>query len=231
MSEFIIDELVSIKPNHVGYDGYKYFRKGANKIHLGSHGRKQASPLSVNYMSVSGRIARRHLENVPIKSYGPIEVNWQDATTSDLGQSGMLKFFGLDTSVVHGVDKETAQAQSLKLMNFWINQNPLKNCLNNDANTVRNSMAEEGKDARVVSSILVIMEAQLAEFFSTQSSTSLTANGTDGELGITAGNSRAASKTITLANGTTFAYGLHKAKWRNGKSEIKELEDDWFSFG
>ena len=227
MSELTIDSLVSIKKNHVKYSGNKYFRRNAHVVELGGYGRKKTEALSVNYLSVSGRIAKRHFEKIPLKSAGPIEVNWHDVSRSDLGQTANLKFFGFDTEQASAFDLIDAEAQRLKLMCFWVNENPL----NNDANAVRENMAEEGKDARVVSSILVAMDTRLAEFFSSQSTVSLDGSDPDTALGITAGTGYVGSKTIRLVGDTTIAYALQRPKWRNRKSEIDQLEDDWFSFG
>lgn len=232
MSSFTIDSIVDFKENHITYDGNKYFRRNADKIVLGCHGQKRPGPLSVNYMSVTAKIANRHLENVPIKVSDPIEVDWEEVSSKELNPSGKLKFFGFDTDLASNFNQTLAVQQNLKLMCFWINEGPLKKCLNNDANAVRNAMAAEGKDARIVSSILVAMEIKLAEHFSTNSTTSLTVSDMNGSLGITAGTGRIGSKTIQLVDDATIGYGLSKVKgWKDSKGEIKQLQEDWFSFG
>ncbi|MEM7522418.1 MAG: hypothetical protein AAF360_01385 [Pseudomonadota bacterium] len=232
MSSLTLDSLVDIGENHVTYDGNKYFRRNAQRIELCSHGRKKEPLFGVNYMSVSAKIARRHLEKTPVKIYGPIEVNWSVLSEEELNQWGGLKFFGFNAAAADTFTLRTAVEQSLKLMCVWINETPLINCLNRDAGKVREEMADEGKDARIASSILIVTEARLAEHFATQSSTSLTVDAMNADIGITAGTGRVGSKTIRLAAGTTFAYGLHKVKkWKKGKEEIDSLEDDWFSFG
>lgn len=232
MSVLTLDSLVSIGENHVSYGGNKYFRRNAHKVELCSHGRKKEPLLAVNYMSVSAKIARRHLENVPIKSDGPIEVNWSEVTEDEFNQWGSLKFFGMNASAAETVTLQTATQQNLKLMCFWINENPLIKCLNNDANSVRQAMADEGKDARIVSSILIITDAQLAEHFASHSATSLTVTGDAADFGITAGTGRVGSRTINLVEGTALAYGLRRVgKWSKGKSQIERMEHDWFSFG
>ncbi len=233
MSSLVIDDLVTIKKNHIVFGGNKYFRRNAHKIVLCCHGRKSDSALTANYMQVTAKIANRHLETVPIKTSSPIEVDWTEISQKDLNLEVAPKFFGFDTEIAQDFDQTLAEQQHLKLMCFWINEGPLKKCLNNKANAVRNAMAAEGKDARIVSSILVAMDIKLAEHFSTHSATSLTVSDMGDEiLGITAGSGRVGSKTIQMAEGSTFCYGLHKVKgWRNSKTEIKQLEDDWFSFG
>lgn len=232
MSGLTLDSLVEIRKHHVRYGGNKYFRRNAHRVEICSHGRKKSSAVTVNYMSVSAKIARHHLETVPIKVDGPIEVNWSETTQEDLNHWGSLKFFDVNAEVADGFDHQTAVSQRLKLMCFWINETPLKDCLNNRADRVRDEMAAEGNDARIASSILVVASSQLAEHFATYSSTSLTLNSMSTDIGITAGSTRLSSQTIRLAEGTTFAYGLHKPKkWSKGKAQIEQLEDDWFSFG
>ncbi|MDW3224921.1 MAG: hypothetical protein R8G34_18895 [Paracoccaceae bacterium] len=232
MSVLTLDSLVDIGENHVSYHGNKYFRRNADRVELGSHGRKKDSVLSVNYMSISAKIARRHLETVPINVGDPIGVNWSETSQDSLSHWGGLKFFGMNSEIATSFDHRTAETQRLKLMCIWINEDPLKKCLNYDANTVRENMAEEGKDARIVSSLLIVADTHLAEHFATHSSDALTMKAKDADLAITAGTGRVGSKTIRLAAGTCFAYGLHKPKkWTKGKDQIERLEDDWFSFG
>lgn len=231
MTVLTLSSLVDIRDNYVSYGGNKYFRRGAERIELCSHGRKQTPMIGANYMSVSAKIARHHLEDVAINVGDPIEVNWSEVTQDELDQWGSLSFFGINAEAAEGFDLRTAQRQNLKLMCIWINETPLINCLNRDANAVRNDMADEGKDARIVSSILVATDTLLANHFASHSSSPLTVSAFDSELGITAGTGRLGSKTIRLAEGTTFAYGLHKVRrWSKRKEQIEELADDWFAY-
>ena len=145
MSVTFMDRTVDIGENHVTYDGNKYFRRNAQRVELGSHGRKQAPAFGVKYMSVSAKIARRHLERRPVKVGAPVEVDWSVVTEEELNQWGGLKFFGMDAEVADTFDHRTATEMRLKLVCIWINENPLTKCLNEDAIAVRDSMAEEGK--------------------------------------------------------------------------------------
>ena len=55
MSVLTLDSLVKIENNYVSYGGNKYFRRNAHRMELCSHGRKKASAISVNYMSISAK--------------------------------------------------------------------------------------------------------------------------------------------------------------------------------
>jgi hypothetical protein len=232
MAALSLDSFVNFGENHIEYDGNKYFRRNAGSVELGSHGRMKKPAFGVNYMSVSAKIARRHLENRPIKVGDPIEVNWSSVTDEELNQWGILKFFGVTAGVADTFNQQTAIDHNLKLVRVWINENPLTKCLNEDADAVRESMAKEGKDARVVSSILILMDSDLATHFASQSDASITVSSISSDLGISAGTGRVGTKTIQLTPGTTIGYGLHKVKkWTKNKEQIDRLEDEWFSFG
>ena len=233
MSSLVIDDLVSIKKNHIVFDRNKYFRRSAHKMELCNYGRKSDSVLTANYMQITGKMAKQHLESVPIETIGPFKVDWTDISQKDLKLDVAPKFFGFDTEIALEFDKTLAEQMQFELMCFYINERPLRICLNDKANVVRNEMAAEGKDARIVSSILVAMDIKLAEHFSTHSAASLTASKMSEKiLGITAGTGRVGSKTIQITPGVALGYGLHKVKgWRKSKTEIKQLEDDWVSFG
>ena len=149
--------------------------------------------------------------------------------TERVGRMRQAAALDLRAEVASGFDKRDAERMKLKLVSIWINENPLKNCLNQDANSVREAMAKEGNDARIASSILVATTAELAQEFASSASGSVTVSALGNEIGVSVGSGKSGTTTIRLAENTTFAYGLHKVKkWSKGKTQIEDLEDDWY---
>lgn len=108
----------------------------------------------------------------------------------------------------------------------------LKRILNNDANIVRNAMADEGNDARVVSEVWVVIEAELAEHLSTSDSTTHQWSALGNSLEFSSSSRKYGSQSISLSEGSTFAYKLHKVKkWSRGKKQIEEVEADYKGLG
>ncbi|WJG11135.1 hypothetical protein [Aliiglaciecola sp. LCG003] len=121
-----------------------------------------------------------------------------------------------------------AKTAKLKLMSFSIDEGPLKRVLNNDADIMRNYLADEGNDARIVSEVWFVVEAELAEAFSGSSSSSYGVEALGNSLDISFDVSGMSKQTISLSEGTAFAYKLHKVKdWNKGKSKIEDLEADY----
>ncbi|RMF32078.1 MAG: hypothetical protein D6752_00910 [Candidatus Nitrosothermus koennekii] len=211
------------------YNNLKYFRDGAENIEMCSFGEKKDPLGPKSYLSVEGKVARKHLEG-RIKKIPSVDIDWSKQSKADVEANGLIPVYGIPVKVGTTYSYEEAKSADLKLIKFVIDEGPLKKMLNNDANAARNYLADEGKDGRIVSSIWVVMEGKLARHF--DSVGSISANAAGSNLEITASGGVAGSQTITLSEGTTFAYAMHKVKkWNKGKTEIEDMEDDYHGIG
>lgn len=220
-----------ITDHYFQYGALKYFRTNAHLVELGTHGEKKDPIGPKAYLDPSGKIKASHLADRPITT-STVSINWSDVKEKDLEGGAVLKFLGLGRK--HGVsfDYQKAKSANLKLINFAIAETPLTRCLNNDADIVRNAMADEGNDARVVSECWVVAEAELAEHIDTYYSTNHEWSAFGNSLDLTVSGGRNGSQTITIGEGTTFAYKLHKVKkWNKGKTQIEDMEADYKGFG
>jgi hypothetical protein len=214
------------------YENKKYFRANAHQIELCTFGEMKKPITGVNYLSPEGKIARRHLEKRPIKMTPSVEIDWSTVSEADLDAGAKLRFFDLGRDHSVSFDLNRARSAKLKLVSFYINEGPLKRCLNQDANAVRNAMADEGADARIVSEAWVAMAAELAEHFDVQFKNSNSVSAFGSELGITVSGGKRGDQTIKLDQGSIIAYRLHKVKkWSKDKHQIEDMEDDYYSFG
>jgi hypothetical protein len=216
------------------YGGMKYFRGNADHVRIGTYVQKK-DPLGAKaYVDVENHIKLSYLKN--IGRTGPIEVDWERQSKADVETNGDLKYFAVAAKGAVSASYEKAKSAKLKLMIFYIEEGTLKQILNGPADGARSFLAKEGGDGRIVSQVLVAMEASLAETFSTAGSLSSEAEGdvlvVTAKGGVTASGGVHGSNTITLAPNTTFAYKLMKVKdWDHGKNKILDLEADYKGMG
>jgi hypothetical protein len=219
--------MIEIKDNYFkAPDGNRYFRRNAPAVSVGSYGEKKQPATQANYLEVYSHIIYGLL-NGKIKRLKSVEVDWAHQSKADVEAYVELYFIANGTAKF---THEKAIEGHLKLIRFLIEQADLENLLNKDADKARGKLKEEGNDARVCSSIWVVMSGDLAEQFDT--SVSLEVSGSADVLSMTAkgGATWSGSEKITFSSGTVFAYGLHKVKKWNG-DKIEEMEDDWQSLG
>lgn len=218
---------IKITDRYFKYGGHKYFRVSAHETGMGSYGQKRVPLGKVGYLEVAGRIAPRHLADERITTT-VVGIDWEQVTQADIGLSGQLNYLGVGINSSHNFTLDAARSAHLKLVSFSIDENPLTRVLNREANFVRRQMEEEGNDARVVSKIWVVMEAELAEDIGTGTLNSSEVDYAGASLKLDIQGSSRRRSTVTLEPGTTFAYRLSKVtKWNRGHTVIEDMKLDY----
>ena len=210
------------------YNGVKYFRNAAENTSLAAYGRKR-DPLGPKAsLDVYNQVAPEHLKG-RVRDVTVADINWESQSKGDVEINVGLKYFAASGSATAGFSYEKAKTARLKLAKFVIDAGDLRAMLNNDADSARKYLANEGPDGRIVTSLWVVLSGSLAESFASaaKSSGSITASLTKAaELQITAKHSGSTqqSSTIVLDEGVGFAYAMHKVKkWNKDKTRIEEL--------
>lgn len=206
--------------------GNRYFRRGSSSTSVGAYGRKATPVTQANYLQVDGHLRYEFLDG-KLKADPPVAIDWSKTSQQDVGADVSTYF---DVGGAKGsFDTQKAKTARLELVRFSVDPGPLKRILNTDANTVRKNMKSEGNDARICSSVYVVMSAELGQRFATAADISAEVTTADG-LKITAkgGGSWSGTETIVLGTGTVLAYGLQKVKKWDG-DKVEDLEDDWQS--
>ena len=221
--------MIEIKDSYFkATDGNRYFRRNALAVAVGVYGEKKEPVTEANYLAVDGNIKFNLLDG-KIKKLTPVEIDWERERKADVEANVEWYFVvGGTAKFNHGKAIEA----HLKLIRFHIEAHALETVLNKEANKVRESLKKEGNDARVCSSIWVVMSGVLAERFNTSVGLEVSGSVSEG-LSLTAkgGASWSGSEKITFSPGTVFAYGLHKVKkWDGDKIDEGGLEDDWQGF-
>jgi hypothetical protein len=218
----------NITEHYFEFGAMKYFRGNAHLLEIATCGDKKDPVGAKAYLDPQTKVKREHLVNRVDKGK-PVAVNWGQTSKAELEANGPIPVFGLNINVAATFGYEKVKSADLKLFNLSIDEQPLKDMLNKDAISVRNYLAEEGKDGRIVSEVWVVMEAELAEHFDTSGSILASVKGVD--LNVTAKGGKHGTQTITLSKGSVFAYKLHKVKdWNKDKTWIEDMEADYKGF-
>ncbi len=206
-------------------NGIKYFRGKAFDIELGCLGQKK-DPAGANaYLAVEDRIRRSQLRG-KVHRTTEVKVDWAKQRAAEVEANGKLNVFGINVKGTTAMSYEQARGGKVVLVNFAIDERPLKTLLN-DTPAALKYLASEGQDARIVSSVWVATTYELYEYIKQSGAKSVSADAGDAALEFTVTGSSHGAQTLTFSPKTTFAYGMHKVKdWNKGKSQIDDLEDD-----
>ena len=210
------------------YGSLKYFRGNAHLVELGCHGQKKDPIGAKAYLDPAGKIRAALLADRPIKQGTPVTIDWAEVKKANLESVGVLKYFGIGAKSAKSFDYELAKSARLELVNFSIAENPLKRCLNNDADTVRRSMFAEGNDARVVSEVWVVVDAELSRELKRNAGRNVDVTYAGNSLSISVDTGTETMEQIEIGEGTVFAYKMHKVKkWDKKTEKIEDLEADY----
>lgn len=223
---------IKITDNVFEFGNQKYFRGNAHLIQMGTYGEKKDPIGARSYVDPQSKVQSEILAG-RVKPGTIATIEWGETTQASFSINGPIKYFGLNGKV--GVDGtyEKAKTAHLKLANFYINEGPLTDMLNKDADGARKFLADEGDDARIVGEVWVAMEAELAEHFATYGSVSASAKAAGSDVQVTVSGGKNGSQSVSLSPGTTFAYKLYKVKkWTShDKTRIENLEADYKGIG
>jgi len=219
---------VNITDSKFVYSGKSYFRGGCEDINLVSFGEKKTPLGKAPYLYRAGTVSAQNLRKVKVTVSGPYSIEWEKFSDSDVNVA--IKYLTAAGGQA-GFNRNAAKSANLVLMKLSLGSNALEDLLNNHADVARNSLQEEGNDARIVSDAWIVMEAQLASKITTGGSVSVSAPlGTSGfTLEVGGSTSSTTSTQVQIPENTCFAYLLNKVKkWDkvDGEWMVEELEDD-----
>lgn len=211
------------------HDNIKYFRSNASSIQLGSFGRKKDPVGAMAYLSVHNQVDAQHMVG-RARYMGRSTIDWDDTSSAEWTSEGKVTYFTVNGSGTAQADLSRGRQAHLELVKLGIDTGDLQAMLNQSAGGARSYLSREGRDARIVSTIYVVVEAEIAETFSSvvgsggQVAATLT-KALSLEFGAEHSGSTGGKVRVVASPGTTFAYGLHKVTdWNDGK--IRSMEDD-----
>ena len=201
------------------YNNYKFWRAGSiNAPKIGSYGKKKKSTGIDIYDSISSKnIATK------IKESGVYSINFKSLKKAKVSID-KFKYAGVKGS---GEVKQARQKNAkLKLIHLTIDNGPLVKALNKNKSAV--SYLKKAS-ARVVSSIWVVVSAQVADMISTAGNLNVKYKGSKINVSGSVGGSSKSASITSIPSGAIFAYMIDKIKWKKKglkKVSIKDLEDD-----
>lgn len=220
-----------VAQHYFTYNNIKYFRTKAEDLRLGSYGEKKDPLGAMAYLAVQSHVKNEHLAG-HAQFVGPITVDWASQNSADFSSSGEVTYFTVSGSGSAQASYRDAVAANLKLIKLSLTEGALQRILNNEAGGARSFLADEGGDARVVSSVFIVVDATIGEAFAASAGTSgsITAQLTKAlglSFKVTTTGSSSRLVTVEPGVGSTFAYGLHKVSdWNRGRTRVEDLEDD-----
>jgi hypothetical protein len=226
--------MADLNDKRFKFDGKSYFVAGSHECQIGSAGEKRSplgkpKNLDVHSQVNPDKIGR--LNSTVIKVTLDIEK-----------QTGLRELIPLtlpDVPIPIPIEIEHISEKltkgTLKLVHIWVNENTLKNSAN-DSPRLLNDLIDWGGDARLVNEVFVVVDAQVAEKFGSQTSFRIgkSVSGLiDAEIGGSGG--RAGTVEVTLSPGAVFAYQLADIKWdakaKKNRQFIDKLKDDQYGTG
>lgn len=213
-----------IKKNHMVFDGIHYFRAGASGLNLSAWGEKKTPVFQANYMDKKGNVPLKYITKVKVTTFDlkQVKVSKTDFKASvNAGALGKLSVDAAFDALRAGTYKFVLVEIDNKL-NKWRKQI-------NDNKTLLSKLKNQGKSARIVTSVIIVESAKIVEARG-WSARAKYENATLANGKVTFGASGARLSSYTLAPGTVFAYLLDKIEWdaklKKNQTKIVDFEDD-----
>lgn len=219
---------IKISDSKFVYSGKSYFRAGCEDVNLGAYGEKKTPLGKAPYLYVEDTVPAANLGKVSVTQGGPYIIEWENYSDKDVNVG--IKYLTAAGGQL-GFSRKAAASANLVLIKLSVASNALETLLNKHAGKARQNMKDEGDDARIVSDVWIVMEAELASRVTTGGSLSVSAPlGTTGfTLDVGGSSSSTTSSKVQIPANSCFAYLLAKVKkWDkvNGEWMVEELEDD-----
>jgi hypothetical protein len=216
-------EYAVVKDNHMSFNGKAYFRGGSEDIYLGAYGEKKTPLTKTNYLEVQDGIPAPKLK---VKEAAEISIDFSKTSEKDF-------LANINVAVVFKGSPKTAyndmKTGKLKLVKLVVDNEDMRDAANHSPKAL-NNLKSYGKDARIANQIFIVLDASMTKTFTSASSFSVTVNQGLVKVSAEGGGGASGATTVTVSEGSCFAYGLVKLDWDKGKDRIEKITDDQWSF-
>lgn len=203
---------ISIEKHALKFNGSGYFMDNAQLVKLGTHGEKAGLIGSVGKLEPKGQLAQDRFED-KIRSAGPYLLDTASTTKADFTGSVAANLvvagFSGSTSAMYDAFK----VGHLKFVQLYVLETPMVDAVNG-APKARDAIHGYGSDGRIVHSIIIALEASLAEGLTASASVNASVD-VGGILSVSIGGGVGGGQVqkIVLPPQATLAYGLLKLEW------------------
>jgi hypothetical protein len=218
----------TIRDNHILYNGVRYFRANSEEVELGSYGEKRTPLFGANYLEVYKNLPFEKLEVEDAVIAG---IDFSHTTEHDFSAKGNLEVLGISGKVSAGQTYSKLRSGELSLLKLSVKRGAMVDAINASPNA-RETIDSLGNDARVAHQIFVVMEAKLAEQMASATRFGVSASKGDLTLELDGGVKSSGTTTVTLSEGSTFAYLLLDLEWNHPSKKkrtkvVGAKDDQW----
>lgn len=169
----------------------------------------------MNYLDTYRHLPFRQLK---VRQATIVDIDMTQSTETDINAS--FNKAGMINATVGNVYPSFVE-NKVKLVKLEVDIGDIVRVVNNRPRALGH-LIDEGSDARIAHQIFVVMEATLAEKITGDSSLEIGVS--NGEMKITADGTHKLDRdiTVTLDDGSTFAYALMKPEWDH-KKKIEKM--------
>jgi hypothetical protein len=215
--------LAVVRDNHLNFNGIQYFRGNSSEVDLGSYGEKRAPAFGANYLEVYRNIPPRKLK---IKEVSEVEIDFDRSTQADIeGGFTMGDVIGASSGNIYS----RMSSGELKLVKFSVSIADMVDAANESPRALEH-LIDMGNGARIAHQIFVVMEASLARSMSVGKTFDVKVTAGDIEVSAEGDIKINRNTSVTLAEGTTFAYLLLNPEWdhkrKSKRTRIVGARDD-----
>jgi hypothetical protein len=216
-------EYAVVKDNHLSFNGKDYFRGGSEDVYIGAYGEKKKPIFKTNYLEVQDGIPAAKLK---VKEAIEVKIDFSKTSEKDF-------LANINVAVVFKGSPKTAyqdmKSGKLKLVKLVIDNEDIKDAVNHSPKALDNLRAY-GNDARIANQVFVVLDASLTKTFTSANSFSITVNQGMVKVSAEGGNGASGATTVTVSEGSCFAYGLVELDWDKNKKQLEKVTDDQWSF-
>ena len=214
---------VVVAENHLKYGGVSYFRAHAEEVEIGSIGEKRQPLLKQNYLEVKDRVqvAEQNIVQATV-----VEIDFTKTSKKAFKAKAEAIVEGVPVEVDGGLVFEKLRSGELKLVKFSISNNDMKKAINASPGHLQ-ELIHWGRRSRVALQVFIVIEATLANKFSTGVNVGLSAGveGLQASVGMDIGSG--GTTNVKLSKGSCFAYLLGKLEWDDNHKVIDIDDDQW----
>ncbi len=218
---------IVLKQCFMKHNANRYYRRNSEDVVIGTIGEKRSPIFGCNYIEAERELSPTKIGEVDSDVY---DIDTIKTKGSNLNLNLSVIVQGAPVNLTAANINATVKKAKLKLVKFHVNNGDMLDAINN-SKTRRKQLKLWGKKARVVHEIFVVMEAKLSEKFNNKFNLDLSIGVKGMEIEIGGSTSSDKMTTITLSEGTCFAYSLLKVKWNKKKTEVIDLDDDPWGIG
>lgn len=222
---------VTVAKDHLTFNGLAYFRGHAEEVEIGSIGVKRKPPGRPNYLEVKDKLP---ISQIAVARATVAKISFKKTTSSSFTAAISAIVNAIPVKLSGAAAFEKLHSGELELVKFSVLSARMKTAANDSPAQLQELIAWNDR-ARIAHQVFVVMEASLANTFSSNARVDLSVKKDIIEASVGGAGTSSGTTTIKISRGTCFAYLLLKIKWdaaqKKKRSKIVDLSNDQWGIG